>query len=107
MAGGELGLAGGAPDTWRGILTDVPMTTSPRTPGATVSSAASSATLEVAVQELRQMRDDGVVLDSDGGTADDYAHLVTTNPDVARKYDMHDESEFFGEDEDEGDDGAA
>ena len=58
------------------------------------------ATLRVALQELERMRADGVVLDP-GGTADDYAHLVTTDPDVARKYDMHEESEFFGEDEEE------
>lgn len=45
------------------------------------------------------MHADGVVLDSGGGTADDYAHLVTTDPEVARKYDMHEESEFFGEDD--------
>ena len=45
---------------------------------------------------LARMRDDGVILDPQGGTADDYAYLVTTDPDVARKYDMHDESEFWG-----------
>jgi hypothetical protein len=56
-------------------------------------------TLAGAVEELRQMHADGVVLDSGGGTADDYAHLVTTDPEVARKYDMHEESEFFGEDD--------
>jgi hypothetical protein len=56
-------------------------------------------TLEDAVEELKQMRADGVVLDPEGGTSDDYAHLVTTDPNVARKYDMHDESEFFGEEE--------
>ena len=59
------------------------------------------ATLDHAVQELRKMKADGVVLDPGGGTADDYAQLVTTDPDVARRYDMHEESEFFG-DEDEG-----
>jgi len=52
------------------------------------------ATLNGAVDELRRMKADGVVLDPDGGTADDYARLVTTDPDVARKYDMHEESEF-------------
>jgi hypothetical protein len=56
--------------------------------------------LESATEELLQMRADGVVLDPEGGTADDHAQLVTTHPDVARKYDMHEESEFFGEDED-------
>jgi|HubBroStandDraft_2_1064218.scaffolds.fasta_scaffold75395_2 hypothetical protein len=57
--------------------------------------------LSSAAEELRQMRADGVVLDPDGGTGDDYAHLVTTDPDIAKKYDMHDESEFFGEDEED------
>ena len=45
-------------------------------------------------------------IDPDGGTADDYAQLVTTDPDVARKYDMHDESEFFDEEDAAGDDDA-
>jgi hypothetical protein len=36
-------------------------------------------------------------LDPEGGTGDDYAHLVTTDPIVAKKYDMHDESEFWDE----------
>jgi hypothetical protein len=54
-------------------------------------------TLREAANELARMRDDGVTLDPDGGTADDYAHLVTTDPDVARKYDMHDESEFWND----------
>ncbi len=43
------------------------------------------------------MRADGVTLDPEGGTADDYARLVTTHPAVAEKYDMHEESEFFGD----------
>ncbi len=51
--------------------------------------------LQAAAQQLRRMQADGVVLDPSGGTADDYARLVTTDPDVARKYDMHEESEFF------------
>lgn len=49
-----------------------------------------------AVDELRQMQADGVVLKPGGSIADDYAHLTTTDPSVAKKYDMHDESEFFG-----------
>jgi hypothetical protein len=60
------------------------------------------ATFDAAVAELRKMQADGVILDPDGGTADDYAHLVTADPEVARKYDMHEESEFF--EEDDGDD---
>ncbi len=52
--------------------------------------------LERAAAELRQMQADGVVLEA-GGAADDHARLATPNPDIARKYDMHEESEFFGE----------
>ena len=44
---------------------------------------------------------DGVVIEGDGGAAGDQTRLTTTDPDVARKYDMHPESEFFGEDDDE------
>lgn len=42
-------------------------------------------------EELEAMLADGVVLEND--------HLVTTDPEVARKYDMHDESEFWSPDE--------
>lgn len=52
--------------------------------------------LRSAADQLQAMLDDGVVLDPSGGTADDYALLVTTDAEVARKYDMRDESEFFG-----------
>jgi hypothetical protein len=37
------------------------------------------------------------VLDPGGGTADDYVRLVTNDPEIARKYDMHPESEFLDE----------
>jgi hypothetical protein len=61
--------------------------------------------LSGAADELRRMKADGVTLDPDGRTGDDYAHLITSDPAVAEKYSMHDESEFFGEgdqgDEDE------
>ncbi|HEX3595634.1 MAG TPA: nucleotidyltransferase family protein [Polyangiaceae bacterium] len=56
-------------------------------------------TLAAAADELRQMQADGVVLDSTEGVADDYAHLVTTSAEVAEKYGMHEESEFFGEED--------
>ena len=52
-----------------------------------------------AVELLNQMRADGVEVDPDGGTADDYLHLVTTDPEIAKKYDMHDEREFWGEEQ--------
>ncbi|MEX1231087.1 MAG: nucleotidyl transferase AbiEii/AbiGii toxin family protein [Planctomycetaceae bacterium] len=54
--------------------------------------------LRESANTLQQMLNDGVTLDPDGGTSDDYAHLVTTDPDVARKYGMHDESEFMDRD---------
>jgi hypothetical protein len=60
-------------------------------------------TLRRAAETLAAMRADGVTLDPEGRTGDDYAYLVTTDPDVARKHDMHEESEFMGEPEDEGD----
>ena len=56
--------------------------------------------LHAAAAELEAMRTDGVTLDSQvGGVGDDYAHLVTTDPEVAKKYDMVEESEFWGDDE--------
>jgi hypothetical protein len=61
------------------------------------------ATLRRAAETLQAMRRDGVHLDPEGGTADDYALLVTNDPDVAKKYDMQDEAEFMPEDEDETD----
>ncbi|MBK9259001.1 MAG: nucleotidyltransferase family protein [Polyangiaceae bacterium] len=57
------------------------------------------ASLKEAAERLEAMLTDGVVLDPKGGTEDDYAYLVTTDPDVARKYDMHDESEMMPEEE--------
>lgn len=59
------------------------------------------ALLQDATRTLEAMRRDGVLLEDDGATADDYAHLVTTDPDVAKKYDMMDESELWGSDEEE------
>ena len=45
-------------------------------------------------EELREMAKDGITLDVEslGG---DYAYLVTADPQVAAKYDMHEESEFL------------
>ncbi|MBX9678988.1 MAG: nucleotidyltransferase family protein [Gemmataceae bacterium] len=56
-------------------------------------------TLAAAANQLQQMQADGVTLDPDGGTGDDYAMLVTNDPDVARKYGMEDEREYLGDDE--------
>jgi hypothetical protein len=57
--------------------------------------------LRAAAQTLESMRADGVVLEAQGGTADDYAYLVTSDPNVAKKYEMIEESEFWGEDQDD------
>jgi hypothetical protein len=50
--------------------------------------------LREAADELERMLADGVGLEP-GGVEDDYARLVTTDPEVARRYDMHDGSEFM------------
>lgn len=57
------------------------------------------ARLEGAAAELRAMKADGVQLDPDGGIGDDYAQFYTNDRVVAEKHDMHDEAEFFGDDE--------
>jgi hypothetical protein len=58
--------------------------------------------LGAAAAQLEAMRNDGVILDTDaGGVSDDYAHLITSDPDVAKKYDMVEESEFWDDEEDE------
>lgn len=44
--------------------------------------------LAQAAADLEAMRADGVVLDPESGIADDDADLVTTDPEIARKYDM-------------------
>jgi hypothetical protein len=62
------------------------------------------ATLQSAAAELQAMRDDGVTLDPDGGGADDYVYLVTTDPEIAKKYEMDEEDEGWEEGA-EGDDG--
>ena len=52
--------------------------------------------LQSAADQLRAMLADGVTLEPDGGTSDDYAHLVTTDPTIAKKYDMHADERNFG-----------
>jgi hypothetical protein len=49
-------------------------------------------------ETLQKMRDDGVVLDAGRQTSGDFAYLVATDPEVAKKYEMHDESDMWGED---------
>jgi hypothetical protein len=48
--------------------------------------------------ELATMLRDGVTIERCHNDPN-YVRLVTTDPEVARKYDMHEESEFFGIDE--------
>ena len=57
--------------------------------------------ITVAAKTLKAMQADGVILDPEGGTADDYAYLVTTDQGVAKKYGMHDESELLLDDSDD------
>ena len=54
--------------------------------------------LRSAVETLEAMRADGVTLEEGRGRADNCAYLVTSDPAVAAKYDMHEESEFWGHD---------
>ena len=57
--------------------------------------------LRAAPEELDQMRRDGIVLDEDGGVGNDYARLVTTDPQIAAKYGLVDESEYWSDDDGE------
>lgn len=62
------------------------------------------ATLQDAARTLEAMRADGVTLESSGGTGGDYVRLITTDPQVAKKYGMEDESEYWGDEEGVGED---
>jgi hypothetical protein len=53
--------------------------------------------LRAAADQLEAMQKDGVFLENDGGAADDYAHLVTTDPETAKKYDMVEERDYWPE----------
>ncbi len=48
---------------------------------------------------LKEMHNDGVTLDTEK-SSHDYFYLVTTDPEIAKKYDMEDEREFYDFDED-------
>lgn len=49
-------------------------------------------------ETLTQMSIAGVTLDPHGGAEEDCVCLVTNDPEVAKRFDMHDESEFLGGD---------
>jgi hypothetical protein len=51
--------------------------------------------LRAAADRLEQMQKDGVVLVDNGGVKDDYAQLMTTDPKIAEKYGLVDESEYW------------
>ena len=53
------------------------------------------ASLRGAAETLERMSRDGVIFEPGSGTGDDHALLVTTDPDVARRYDMIEESEYW------------
>ncbi len=53
------------------------------------------ASLGEAAELLANMKRDGVELDPQGDTGNDYAYLVTSDPEIARKYGMSEESELW------------
>ena len=59
------------------------------------------ASLRQAAEHLDEMRTAGVTLDHTSGVGDDYAKLVTTDPDVARQFGMEEEREYLDEEDDE------
>lgn len=54
-----------------------------------------AAGLHQASDTLDAMLADGIKLENSDGVADDRVYLMTTDPEVAKKYDMHDEAEFW------------
>jgi hypothetical protein len=57
--------------------------------------------LRAAADQLDEMRKAGAILDDNSGIADDYATLVTTDPNVASKFGMGEEREYLDEEDDE------
>lgn len=51
--------------------------------------------LREAANKLEEMQKDGVSLENNRGTGDDYAHLVTMDPEIAKKHDMVEESDLW------------
>jgi hypothetical protein len=67
------------------------------TPATTFSFAGLIAESPEDAEILRAMQDDGVTLDRETTDGGEYVRLVTWDPAVARKYDMHDEAEFWSD----------
>jgi hypothetical protein len=59
------------------------------------------ASLRAAADHLDEMREAGVTLEDNGGVGDDYATLVTTDPEVAKKFGMEEGREYLDEEDDE------
>ncbi len=57
--------------------------------------------LRAAADQLDGMRKAGVTLEVDSGVSDDYARLVTTDPEVAKKFGMEEEREYLDEEDDD------
>lgn len=51
------------------------------------------------VEEFEEMKADGIILDPDGGTGDDYARLITEDKAVAEKHGLEEEEAYEEEDE--------
>jgi hypothetical protein len=62
------------------------------------------ASLRAAADELEAMKKRGVTLEG-SGTADDYAMLVTDDPDVAREFGFEEPPDLEEDDEDDEEDG--
>jgi hypothetical protein len=59
------------------------------------------ASLRAAADYLDELRRAGVTLEDNGGVGDDYAKLVTTDREVAKRFGLEEEREYLDEDEDD------
>jgi hypothetical protein len=59
------------------------------------------ASLRAAADQLAEMRQAGVTLDDGTGQSDDYATLVTTDPEVAQRFGMEEEREYLDDEDGE------
>jgi hypothetical protein len=57
--------------------------------------------LRAAADQLDEMRKAGVALEDNGGIGDDYATLVSTDPEVAKKFGMEEEREYLDSEDDQ------